>query len=121
MLGLGTDRAVLTGRVRRRLCFAGSYAARPRYPCCVRTTQERDGKTFGPGAHGTAWHGHDRLDFKLRGGGIALARGGKPGPCLSFEHTKGICSANDGLSRGSGSQDTPCPLLAEYSQSSSRF
>ena len=42
VLGLGADREVLAGRVRRRLRLAGSHAAWTRYFGRLRSAQERD-------------------------------------------------------------------------------
>ena len=58
VLGLGTDREVLAGRVRRRLCLAGSHAARARYSGGLRSAQERDRKTLRARTHGVACHGY---------------------------------------------------------------
>ena len=66
MLGLGADREVLAGRVRRRLCLAGAHAARPRHSGRLRPAQERDRETFRARAHGVARHGDDGLRTRWR-------------------------------------------------------
>ena len=61
MLGLGADREILAGGVRRRLCLAGAHAARARHPRRLRPAQERNRKALRARAHGAARHGDDGL------------------------------------------------------------